>query len=150
MADISTEQIVKMVIAVLVLAVVVAGVYFGYGYYFKNYFQGLGPDNGGDYNVQNQEIVKNLKGIAYVTTDSKHNYITFEEDSIPSKYYICQGCWFTPDGTIYRDNGNPAWPDTKVGFVDNQGAIRIIQEFIGEDKLAKLEGAIKSFNKIAK
>ena len=148
MSELTTGEIVKMVIAILVLLVVVVGAYFGYTYYFKTYFEGLGPSID-DYNAKNQEIVKSKPLLAVVTIDARNNYILFSGDKEKSEYYVCKGCWFASDGEIFKDNKNPAWMDEKVGFVDTNGQIKIITKFLGE-RIGTLNDAIKSFNSIAK
>lgn len=148
MAELTTGEIVKMVIAILVLIVVVVGAYFGYTYYFKAYFEGLGPGIE-DYNSKNQEVIKSKQSLAVVTIDAKNNYITFNGESKHSDYYICKGCWFASDGEMFKDDGNPAWADEKVGFVDSNGQIHVVTKFIPE-QIGNLDGAIKSFSTIAK
>lgn len=145
----TTDEIVKMVIAVLVLVVVAGGAYMGYTYYLKGYFQGLGP-GGEDYNAKNEVLVNDKQAIARAGMDSRLNYITFEGENAQSEFYICKGCWFTTDGEMFKDDGNAMVSDKKVGFIDVQGRIHILTEFVSDTRLAKLDGAIKSYYKIAK
>ena len=148
MSELTTGEIVKMVMAVLVLLVVVVGAYYGYTYYFKTYFEGLGPSIE-DYNAKNIEIVKSKPVLAVVTTDSRNNYITFTGDKEKSEYYICKGCQIASDGEMFKDDKNPVWLDEKVGFVDSNGQIKIISKFLGE-RIGTLNDALKSFSTIAK
>jgi len=152
MTELTTNQIIKIVIAVFVLVIVVAGAYLSLKYYIIPYFRDLGPSEP-DVDASSpfyQECLKNK--VAYL--DKGYINIFDKKDSSKSKlteYYV-------KSIKIYKYNTYSAgWGwiadilqrDTEVGIIESDGIIKINND-LGDADLKELNGATKVNNEICK
>lgn len=138
MAEITSEQIVKIVIAVFVLVVVLGGVYLLFKDKILSYFGDLTPKDNRDFSSPYyKELLENEKNlVATLTKKGKLEYISLK-GGVETNYYI--------DGkSVKLDDKSIFSRDKKVGILDKQFKIRIDSEYLnGDDVLTSINGAEK-------
>lgn len=140
MAELATNEVIKIVIAVLVLAVVIFGLVSGYRNYIVPYFEDLGPSNEKkDLDSQYyKELVKKENEVAILTSGDKEQYLIIKGEK--TRYY-----W--KKGDIKEDNGKWYALDKKLGITDKNGRIAIFEESLaGNPEIEALKGAEKVGN----
>ncbi len=150
MTELTTDQIVKIGIAVLVLTVVVIGAIVGFRNYIFPYFKDLGP---GEREVDlsspyYQQLIKDENLAGLTTKGSNKNFISVrrsfgsQQDFIETDYYF-----WKKSGEIYKKMDGEwlklwTWTnDPFVGKADEKGIIFIDEKYRGE--LEVIHGAEK-------
>jgi len=131
MVEITNEQIVKMVVAVLVLVVVLGGVYILFKDKILSYFSGMTSQDNRDFSSPYYtELLKPENLVA--TLDSK-GYIYI--DNVKTKYYIKKN-------SIKLDV--PWWFDKEVGILGKDFKISIDEEWKNKNNiLSSIDGSEK-------
>ena len=141
MTELTTGQIVKIIIAVLVLVVMIGGIIMGFRGYVIPYFKDIGPSEQIDLTTPYyQELLQDENLVGVVKRDLKYSYIIIrivgsdkKDDWKPTTYYF-----FKDSGEIYKNvegsNWNPfSWTkDPFAGKIAGDGKIVIEREYIQE------------------
>ncbi|HLC52937.1 MAG TPA: hypothetical protein VJK03_00170 [Candidatus Nanoarchaeia archaeon] len=143
MAELTTEQIVKIVIGVFVLIVVITGAYFIFKERIHGYFSGLAGNDELDLSIEAQQLLfvdKNI--IGYVDergerglfgTSKPISLTGTKGEKQRTSYYFWKNT-----GKIYEDK---TWRDILVGAIE-RGRININPEYLGRRELAAIHGGV--------
>ncbi len=140
MAELATNEVIKIVIAVLVLAVVIFGLVAGYRNYILPYFEDLGPsEEEKDLNSQYyKELIDKTNEVAILSSGQKEQYLIINGEK--TRYYWKKGAINEDDGRWYN------WDD-KLGVTGKDGRVVIFEEsFAGHPGILVLNGAEKVGN----
>lgn len=150
MAELTTEQIVKIVIAVLILVLVLSGVYLAFKGSIFPYFSNIAPAHQPDLeNPYYKELLKNDNLVATFSYYDDEAVISVRSgvEYVKTPFYITK-----KSGKLYRTLGarltlNPlGWfgKDQYVGIVNREnGVIMIESEFKEESYLSEIDGGYK-------
>src|SRR3989344_3868091 len=155
MTELTTNQIIKIIIAVLVFVIVAVAVYWSFSNYIIPYFKGFGiepPDLTSQYY---KELLKeeNLVGFVEIERENKiricgspTNYYFVKDSPVIKKDIV------TNDGAWYEDIWSRIKFDPKVGETGKDRKIIILNEYLNDDGgiLKKIEGAERIGNEVRK
>ena len=148
MAELTIDQIIKIVLAVLVLVLVLTGIYMAFSNYIIPYFSDLGPSQEPDISTPYyQDLIKDDNLIAKTSVDKDVNFIDVRQgnDFARTDYYFLR-----KTGKIYKNlDGGWLKPwewaiDPQVGDILNS-KIRIFSEgtYSTDSNLLTIQGADK-------
>ena len=126
MVELTTSNIVKAIIAVIVLIVVVAGVFLALSGNLS-YFTGIGPSEQPDLTTPYyQNLLQDENLVASLRQDGSKFYISVKEGESFSQtnYYISER------GNIVSDNALVDFFNDKVGETNSNGKIVIFNEYL--------------------
>ncbi|OIO81490.1 hypothetical protein AUJ84_00940 [Candidatus Pacearchaeota archaeon CG1_02_32_132] len=141
--ELTTGQIIKIIIAVLVFVIVVASIAFSFKNYIIPYFTDVPGGEQKDITTPYyQELIKDENLVATIVQGDKAKYISIGGKK--TLYYF----WKSDVTNIYRDD---FWIDDKIGTVDKNGIIEIDSSYLKEDvNLGEINGAEKIGTEIYK
>lgn len=143
--ELTTGQIIKIIIAILVFVIVVVSIAFSFKNYIIPYFTDVPGGEQKDITMPYyQELIKSENLVATIVNVGGNNahYITIDESK--TLYYF----WKSDVNNIYRDD---SWIDNKIGIVDKNGIVEIKDGYLEEDdKLVIINGGEKIGNEIYK
>jgi hypothetical protein len=139
--ELTTNNLIKMVIAVLVIVLIILGLYMGVKSYVIPYFSGIGF-NESKFEVDSQDfqnLAQEKNKIAYIQNNGRNEYAIFWQGGGPTEFYIHQGTKIKKDNPTNAINwvygGNV---DDQVGFIGNNQEI-----FMNDGEDQTLTGAFR-------
>lgn len=143
MAELTTEQIIKIVIAVLVLVVVLGGVYLIFRDKIFSYFGDLAPAEEQDLSSPYyQELLKEQNLVARIASDAKERYIFVGEKK--TSYYIKKGTVYLHIKGLFDTH----YFDKNVGTIGKDNKIHIDKDELNDPTLQLINGAEKIGNEL--
>jgi len=148
--ELTTSQIIKIIIGVLVIVSVVIGIYFSMKYYILPYFSGITYDEpkidpNSDFG---KELLQEKNLIGRVDITSKYQYFIYKKDNSFVRteiYFYKRKIYFNIE----------KWFDRQIGFLDNNDKISINRDIelgggLTEKAYDVLNNAYKNYNEIYK
>ena len=142
MAELTINQLIKIVIALIVMIIIILGIYAGVRYYIIPYFSGIGFEEPkvdintqfGRELIQEKNLIGRVDSEGFFIYENKKTDLYFEEGEIKIKEYG----WFGWDKLN---------PDESAGIVGNDGKLEVkeITQYY-----SVLNGAYKYGNEIYK
>jgi hypothetical protein len=121
--ELTTNNLIKMTIAVLVIVLIITGIFIGMRSYIIPYFSGIGFEEPKiDINTQfGNDLVKPENLIAITKEDSDHEYLWIDNK---------ETLWYFEDGDIMQVETRLGYDDLKwdseVGFIGNEGKLEVV------------------------
>ncbi len=159
MSELTTSQLIKIVISVLIFVIVVFAVVLALRNYIIPYFDGYKLQDRPDFSkpyFQQLLVDDNILGV--ITGDAKEGYLSIKtgeekKDFILTKYYVRysnNGVYRSVDvswGNLFTGG----WRDPQVGMIENS-VVRINQQYLNDENslLRVIHGQTKSGEVIRK
>jgi len=148
MSELTSGQIIKIVIAVFVLIIIIIGATLSFSNYIFPYFKDVGPGESRDFTTPYYQNLIKDENLVGATIDK------YEDD----KGFFIKICQEVTNFYFYKKDQSQIWlndgayfGDGKVGEVDNTGVIKINDDYLKQFKvLNKIQNSEKIGNEIYK
>ena len=148
MSELTTGQIVKIVIAVLVLVVVLSGVYLVFKDSIISYFTGFAPAHEVDTTTAfGKELVQDKNIIAtYSLFDSSARILLVGPPPVTTEYYFKKKTDLLKKDVKWLSSFSlrgAFGADQDVGVIDGSGKVAVKPEFLSDATLQKIQGSYR-------